>query len=738
MTKPDNGSMALDSRPWAHVTEEGTPHLLEDHLERVSELAASFAAQFGSASWARVAGLWHDLGKYTGQFQHMIRAENGLACHIEPPQNDYRDHSSAGAVHADGVLGPVGFSVSAAIAGHHGGLPDREDLRDRLSRRAVRLEDAVRAGPPDVVLRPTLPTGKPIEPAGVGARLRLDLHSRMLFSALCDADFLNTESFFRPESRSLREEWPAVPELRRRLAVALSSLEAEAPRTAVNDARARVRADCLHMAPSSPGVFSLTVPTGGGKTLASMQFALEHAVSHGLRRVVVAIPYTSIIEQNAEQFRRYLGANAVVEHHSALPPERDNPRNRIASENWDAPIVVTTNARLFDDLFSNRPGHCRRLHNLARSVIVLDEAQTLPPGLLAPILDVLKALVSDYGASLVLCTATQPALGASDRLPQGFPEVTEIVSQPEGLFAELRRTRIVWPATMAPTPWPDLAAKIAARPRVLAITHRRRDALELASLVEDAAPDALVFHLSASMCAEHRSRRLQEIRSQLDGGGPVRVISTQLVEAGVDLDFPVVYRAMGGFDAIAQAAGRCNREGRMTDPGEVRVFFAVTAPPPGVPRTAFDVATLGWEERERPDLLRPEAFRGFFRDLYGNRDLDENGIQKLRESLSFRRVAERFRFVDDASSVSVVVPYGEAPSLVGRLDREGPGRQLYRSLQRYLVNVPRHLLAAWSERGLARLAHDAVWVVDGPHMYDERYGLGLERAPEPPPSTFVL
>ncbi|RKI05467.1 CRISPR-associated endonuclease Cas3'' [Corallococcus sp. AB038B] len=730
---------------WAHVDEQGRPHLLEEHLEAVGELAARFARRFGSEEWARLAGRWHDLGKYTAAFQRRIREENGIAAHLEQEDSSGpRDHSTAGALHSREVLGPdVGTPLAFVIAGHHAGLANAEALADRLQQEdRQRLYAQVLAWPaPEALLRVerllTLPdflAVRPTSPRETRAwRRRLEVWTRMFFSALCDADFLDTEAFFDAGRAALRAGSPPIPILRDRLSRHLGGLkarvQAQGPLSEVNRVRAEVLEACLTRAAERPGIFSLTVPTGGGKTLASMAFALEHAVKHELERVVVAIPFTSIIEQNAAVYAEALGEDAVLEHHSGGDPERETARNRMAAENWDRPVVVTTTAQLFDSLFANRPGACRKLHRLAGSVIVLDEAQTLPPGLLAPILDVLRTLVSDHGASVVICTATQPALGRRPGLAEGFEQVREILPEPREAFRRLRRVRVCWPDADEPWSHERLADDLSRESSVLAIVHRRDDARRVCEALDSRLGDARTVHLSALMCPAHRNQVLDEIRERRTRGEHVRVVSTQLVEAGVDLDFPVVYRALGGLDALAQAAGRCNREGRLAEPGELRVFLASTEPPLGVPRTALGTTRALLGANPELDLFEPSTFDAYFKRLYGAKSLDAKGIQEQREQLRFRETAERFRFIEDDWSAPVVVRWGDAPALVAELEQRGPSRDRLRRLQRFTVNVTRRQRESWLASRRARWVAETVVVLGEAEAtaYDARLGLVPER-----------
>jgi CRISPR-associated endonuclease/helicase Cas3 len=733
------GELAL-----AHVTEDGRRHLLVDHLRAVSALAGRFGEDIGCASEAALAGLWHDLGKYSGDFQRMIREENGIDAHIEiEAEGLRRDHSTAGAAHAIRT-DPRLFSVAAAIAGHHVGLADHVELRERLRERERHYQAVLQRSPDPEILRfrtPEPPSWlSSAAPGCPAARLRLELHTRMLFSALCDADFLDTEAFFDPTRAAARGRRSTIEELQNRLEAHLGGLEAKAAPTLVNQARAEVRAACISAAAGQPGIYSLTVPTGGGKTLASMSFALHHARLHRLTRVIVAIPFTSIIEQTADVLRAVLSAEAVIEHHSALDPINEHARNRIASENWDAPVIVTTNVQLFESLLANRPSACRKLHNLARSVIVLDEAQALPGRLLPAILDVLRALVTHYGCSVVISTATQPAWRQSPRVPFGFDDVREICPPAMDLFRRLERVDIRWPEPQTRTSYDDLAAAIAVSPSCLAVVHLRQDARRLCEKVRTLVGREGALHLSALMTPEHRSRLIAAVRKAQREGSALRLVSTQLVEAGVDIDFPIVFRALAGLDAIAQAAGRCNREGRLQR-GQVVVFDAETDPPPGVPRTGRDLARLLLARSVKPTLADHEALQCYFEDLYERTDLSRgHSIQQSRADLNFETVARSCRLIEDEWSAPLVIADGDAASIIARLQQDGPSRWALRALQRHTINVPRRSLAAWVAGGMVNVVADTVHVLEGPALaaYDPDYGLVPERMGFLDPSSLIV
>jgi CRISPR-associated endonuclease/helicase Cas3 len=713
-------------------------------------LATEFAQAFGGGEWARIVGLWHDLGKYHPEFQAYIRRETGLdaEAHLETAPGRV-DHSTLGAVYALDELERLGKGmgriVAYAIAGHHAGLPDWEAaeaggaaLVPRLDRNRPRMEPLLAQSIPAEILTPafnaTPPPGsatrapQPESPA---------LWLRMLFSCLVDADFLDTEMFLNAEQAQQRGRYFPVPELAERFDRHMAELErrvnAVGEVSPVNRARAEVLRQCREKASLPPGLFSLTVPTGGGKTLSSMAFALAHALAHGKRRIIYVIPYTSIIEQTADVFRGVFGEDAVVEHHSALEPTRETVRSRLAAENWDASLVVTTAVQFWESLFAARPGRCRKLHRIANSVVVLDEAQLLPPEFLNPILSVMQDLAVHYGVTFVLCTATQPALEEQQTPDFRFPglrkgAVREIMGDSEQLHRDLKRVEVMTPPDLrATTTWEQLAEQISEENQALCIVNRRDDARDLFHLL----PDQSRVHLSALMCGEHRSRTLREVRERLRAGEPLQVVSTQLVEAGVDLDFPVVYRALAGLDSIAQAAGRCNREGKL-DRGRLIVFVPPKPAPAGLLRIAEDGGRQALERRA-DDPLAPEHFAPYFRDLYwkqGDR-LDKHRILDLLDhrqelKISFRTAAERFRLIPDVQ-LPVLVRHENQELLteLRELQRRGwePDRLLRRRMQRFIVSIPRYVHQQLAEVGKIREWFPGVWVQEFGSMYDSKLGL---------------
>jgi CRISPR-associated endonuclease/helicase Cas3 len=758
-------------------------HALEEHLVATGRLAGEKAAAFKSSLWAELAGRWHDLGKYRAGFQRYIGQAGNSDAHIEGKvRGREKTHSAAGAVWAERRLTEVHGKEGAVaarvlqylIAGHHVGLDNWDDgLRERLAGADAQLEfvEAYSAVPPAEILEfgTGFPSAReiPVDRSG-DIPGRFALWVRMLFSCLVDADFLDTESFMDSTKTTARVGAPDPEFLLAAFDAHMRVKEMDLRDrglvdTPVNRVRADVLRQCRDRAAYRPGVFTLTVPTGGGKTLSSVAFALTHAILHSKRRVIYAIPYTSIIEQTASTFREIFGDENVVEHHSNAEstPERETSRSRLACENWDAPLIVTTNAQLFESLFARRTSRCRKLHNLVGSVVVLDEAQLLPVEFLQPVIDVLRLLVRDYGVTLVLCTATQPALATQDNFDphrsfRGFEpgEVTEIIDDPPALFAALKRVRVHVPSDLtAKSAWTKVAREIGQHQCVLAIVNRRADARELYRLLHAQSADG-TWHLSALMCPQHRTDTIARIKSALDArreasrdghaSSLLRVVSTQLVEAGVDMDFPVVYRAMAGLDSIAQAAGRCNREGWLKT-GEMYVYVPPTLPPPGLLRQAESACRTVWHSQPE-DPLDPALFRGFFERLYGDADLDKSRICDLLRvgkaaDVCFRDAAESFRLIDNEGGATVFVRYrpvgiaaSPIDSLIGMLERDGPSRWLLRKLQRYSVSIYRHdldrLLAQEDIREVAVCPGLYVQVSD--LLYDESLGISVDGAPGDP------
>ncbi|MET3661207.1 CRISPR-associated helicase Cas3' [Aquamicrobium ahrensii] len=673
---------------------------LKSHLEGVAALAERKAQSFGLGRAAFVAGLFHDLGKYSPAFQQRLE---GAAATVE--------HSTAGAQilkdMARGDNAAMAEIIGYAILGHHAGLPDRQGEGEgtfnlRMSA-PLAIDDAWRREIPGELpdLVPQMMRSLPRDP--VERAFAIAFMGRMIFSCLVDADFRDTEQFYASlGERQADRQWPALGGLLDEFAAGFDAHIAGfgAPSGELGQVRARVLAHVRHGAQREPGLFTLTVPTGGGKTLASLGFALDHARRYGHRRIIMAIPFTSIIEQTAQVLRDVLGAEHVLEHHSSIDEERLDGRReqrdklKLAMEDWAAPVVVTTNVQLFESLFAARPSRARKLHNIANSILILDEAQTLPRHYLRPVMRVLDELARNYGCTIVLCTATQPALGKRAGFADGLAlEGRELAPDPVGLAARLSRTRIRHGGEM------DNEALVEALGRyeqALVIVNSRRHALDLFTQAQAAGLDGLV-HLTTRQYAAHRRRILADVRTRLSGGQPCRLIATSLIEAGVDVDFPVGFRAEAGLDQIIQAAGRVNREGRRArDDSVVTVFHSADYEPPR------EIASLIGDMKriigKHDDLTAPAAIEDYFGEVYwrvGARGLDGKGILE-RFGLSpagtdfrYRSVARDFRMIESGLEPVIVAIDEEAKASVRRLGVEdiSTGR-LARELQPYVVLAP--------------------------------------------------
>lgn len=683
------------------------PHELEEHLLGTAKRARDFAQTFGADDWAFIAGLWHDLGKYSDDFQEYIRNASGYEpqeAHIEnglSKNGKHRvDHSTAGALYALEKLGLRGRVLAYLIAGHHAGLADwypidngRAALSFRLEKKKL-LEVVPREEIPQSILHPELPTSKPpvLQPPSSKIDTSRALWLRMLFSCLVDADFLDTEEYMDIQKQRERGQYLQLHQLKEQFDRHMKKFVGKTG--AVNCIRAQVLAECCRAAIQTSGLFTLTVPTGGGKTLSSMAFALEHALHYEKKRIIYVIPYTTITAQTATIFRDIFG-DQVIEHHSNLDvsdPTKENHASRLACENWDAPVIVTTTVQFFESLFSARTSRVRKLHNIVNSVVILDEAQWFDVDYLAPILDVIAQLaLPPYNVSFVFTTATQPALEKKNQFP-GLQNMREIISDPVFLHQQLKRVRIHWPlAECLPATWQELAEQLQQHHQVLCVVNRRDDARDLYQHMPEG-----TLHLSRNMCGNHIEEIINIIKERLKNGQHLCVISTQLIEAGVDLDFPVVFRAMAGMDSIAQAAGRCNREGKL-HMGQVVVFVPPTKVPVFLKKAESATRELLRLDSVLQDPLQPPVFKRYFELYYASKNsYDKKAIMMALKDqgnleIAFRTAATNFKLIDESQQSTVITLYGEGRQCLIELRNNGLERWILRKLQRYTVTIPRQI-----------------------------------------------
>ena len=753
--------------------DESDWEILNAHLTAVGGTAAVFASAFGASKAAQAMGLLHDIGKCSQAYQDYIRRPRASGGPKGP------DHSSAGAREAYAAYGQqVGKLMAFGLAGHHAGLMDGSGHDGgTLARRLTKPIEPYGGWRDHVIGLPNLGEMRavfhPPKPNGIAPGFEKSFLARMLFSCLVDADFLETERFYsaaRGEGPPLRGGFVGSHHLN---AIRAFMAEHRKDDTPVNRLRSTILDHANSKAKLPPGLFTLTVPTGGGKTLTSLSFGLEHALAHDLRRIVYVIPFTSIIEQTAQVFREALRTEGdILEHHSSFDWDREKPKSddeegegaaglaklRRDAENWDAPIVVTTAVQFFESLFAARTSQARKLHNLARSVIVLDEVQSIPVKLLRPCMAAIDELARNYGATVVLCTATQPALrrqdGALPRTDGGEPEAfdipdeRELAPDPKGLYEKLRRVNVEW--RREPVDDTEIAARFAERPQMLCIVNSRAHARDLFTILREQ-DQAGAVHLTTLMCARHRRAVLAKARDDLEAGRPVRLVATSLIEAGVDVSFPEVWRAAAGLSSIAQAAGRCNRSGEAGELGQAfgrTVVFEAAGhkTPPMI--DAFYGPARQVLRREDMDALGLDAIADYYRELYfrqGYQALDSSSldggvfpiIREIRDrartfDFPFARIARAFRMIDDAMDPVIVPQDEEARTAIDAIRHaDFPPAGAQRKLQQYTVPVPAPARAAMLASGAVQAVRpedygDRFVVLESPSLYDPDLGLRLD------------
>ena len=694
----------------------------EEHTIGVSVRASQFADVFGMSPWGEIIGKLHDKGKESQAFQQYIRKESGYDPEIKVTGDTH--HAYVGGLIARKLYGKSFDNfITNQIISHHTGLHDSDELDVVLTKEIPPEVDShigkIQLNRPPVNIAPN------------------DFHhlARMLYSCLVDADFLDTEAFMDKKSADLRKNKANLETLLPMLENYLEGLRQSVEGTAVNKIRNKVQEQCMKLSENSIGFYSLTVPTGGGKTLSSLLWALKHAIHNGQKRIIIAIPYTSIIMQTAGVLRKIFGCENVLEHHSNVDPEaiKDEvikERLKLATENWNYPIIVTTNVQFFESMFNNKPSKCRKLHNIANSVIILDEVQTLPMDYLQPIVDTLKTYNKLFHNSVLFTTASQPVLsglieGCNPKASfEGIDNVIEIIPESFKLHDKLRRVKLEFDGEGKT--YDEVTAMLCKHPKVLCIVNTRRDAKEL---YERLPKEGVTLHLSKMMCSAHISETISQIKLALsdEQNKIIRVVSTQLVEAGVDIDFPVVYRQEAGLDSVLQAAGRCNREGK-NDLCKTYVFSLSKEHnlPKGDIQTANN-ARLNLEESL--DWFSPETMISYFKQLYCRRDtFDKKNMKHYLynvKELYFATAAKEFKLIEDKEK-NVIVCWKDSLDLVQELLRDGPSYLLMKKLSKYMVNIYENEFNALLKMGVVSEKIEGVFVVDYKEQYDEHMGLLLD------------
>lgn len=669
---------------------------------------------------AYIAGILHDIGKYSDKFQKRLE---GSLIRV--------DHSTAGAVEvAKKYPKALSLILQYIIAGHHTGLlngGEQSGLGDRL--RDPILEDYSSFNK-EVTIPNISNPGIPIRPLPQNVGFSISFFIRMLFSCLVDADSLDTEGFMNPHLSAIRGGYESNDHLSLIFSNHIEKVNSSASDSVINRYRKEILSQCLDKAELPTGFFSLTVPTGGGKTLSSMAFALKHLSQNNLKRIFYVIPYTSIIEQNAKIFRDIFGEKNVLEHHSNFDPVREDNYDfemkkdwyKVTSENWDIPITVTTNVQFFESLFAHKRSRCRKLHNLSNSVIILDEAQMLPTEFLKPSLQALSELVVNYGSTVVLCTATQPKISNFIDKTLG---ITEIMDSPQELYEQFKRVQISHLGQLSDE---DLVDRLSEHDQMLCIVNTRKHAQ---ILYDELSMSGKVYHLSAKMCPVHRRKILDEIRENLAKELDCRVISTQLIEAGVDVDFPVVYRAMTGIDSIAQAAGRCNREGKRPI-GDVFLFSSTEKHGKSTSwqRKLAEIGEMVMESHTDP--LSLPAIEEFFTRLYfyeGDDGLDQKKIleslEKQKKDLvfPFEDISHAYKFIEE-NTRDVIVPYDNvAAKVIESIRKIGFPGNFARKLQGYTINIYSHEFRELEKSGALETIGERYHILVNPGLYSEQTGL---------------
>ena len=689
----------------AHIAEDGKNQLLEEHLKNVAELCMIFADSFNSGSIAYYTGLYHDIGKYSVEFQKRL-CDNGHKV----------DHSTAGAKKS---MQDKNVYSAFAIAGHHSGLPEIGNQVDVESESTLsaRLKRSI----PDYsdfrneIIDTKYEVPEFLISSEVNSSLVQSFFVRMLYSV---ADYLDTERFMTGEER---RRVCTINELNERFEVYLDQWKRQ--ESEINICRTQILNSCIQNGKSyNKGIFTLSVPTGGGKTLSSLAFALNHAVTNGMDRIIYVIPYTSIIEQTAAIFSEVLGKENVLEHHSSVEFEEDEFSEAYmlkATENWDMPVIVTTSVQFFESIYAYKSSKCRKNHNIANSVIIFDEAQMIPMPYLRPCVFAMVEMVNHYQSSIVLCTATQPAL--NDIIREYMPEaVIKELCPPEMIGnAVFRRNLIEYIGDISSE---NLVERIKKEKQVLCIVNSRAAAVDLFDKLGD---EEGCFHLSTLMIPKQRLSVIKRIRERLKNNDVCRVISTSMIEAGVDVDFSTVYREQNGLDSVLQAAGRCNREGkRRVEDSKVYVFSSDYS----VPQIFKLPISVGSKVMQQySNISDNTAITNYFTELMflkGEKAQDLKEIIELCSRFKYREVAEKFKLIDQ-STKQVYIVTEESEPFIDMLRMGVRNREVYRNLQGYAVSVyERHFVELYNS-GDIEILDGGEAILINMSIYSETTGLSL-------------
>ncbi len=693
----------------------------DNHAKGVADLAAEFCSCFGFSNWGRLLGLMHDRGKESVDFQRYIRVKSGYDTHAGIWKD--KSHSLAGAKllwdkFGDSQKKYIKKILANCIAGHHRGLYDLDELELKM---ATPYPKGLNLSIPDMDIE--VPDYKEMDPD-------IPHLTRMLFSSLVDADYLDTERFMDPSTFNERGDFDDLATLKSRLEKYIEKFK-EAPSSPLNELRHKIQEHCLSASSQSPGFFNLAVPTGGGKTIASMIWAINHALKHGKRRIILGIPFTSIITQTAQTFREIFGEKNVIEHHSAIAEQNISRENKLATENWDAPIIVTTNVQLFESVFSNRPSDCRKLHSVCDSVVILDEVQSLPLTLLQPILDSMRSYAKMFGVSFLFCTASQPildgnnkGLGTASFKGLSDDQIRSLIPSDLSLHDKLRRVEIK--ISKDNETIEDISRRLSSEKKALCIVNTRR----IANLIFRNLPDdCKKIHFSKMMCPLHLRTKINEMKRILkdtpDCG--LRVVSTQLIEAGVDIDFPVVFRQLSGLDSILQAAGRCNREGNL-ESGKTFVFQLEGERDPKMIKDNINAMRQMLSQYKDSDWFAPETMHQYYKVLYSRiYSFDKASISEksTQKDVPYEEIHKEFHLIDD-EDIPVVVNYGESPVLVDKLKEFGPTKELNRQLGQYSVNISRYLFNSLYKKGIITEPISGFYYIPQKERYDDDTGLKVD------------